>query len=99
MTDLYQQARKLAARNYSIAVYRDDVACYAEHPELPGCMADGKTPDEAVGNLAAARVDYIYALLEWGIPVEPPNGYALSRDDDNLGTLLYRVSFLGDLNE
>ena len=35
---------------YEIIIwYSKDDECYlAEVPELPGCMADGKTPEEAV---------------------------------------------------
>ena len=38
--------------NYEIILYwsNDDEAFIAEVPELPGCMADGKTRKEAVEN-------------------------------------------------
>jgi len=48
-------------------------ACYrAEHPELPGCMSHGKTPLEAVQNLADARRLYIQTRLELGQNVPEP---------------------------
>lgn len=42
----------------------------ARHPELPGCMAQGQTPQDAVESLADAREEYLDSLLEDGI--EPP---------------------------
>jgi predicted RNase H-like HicB family nuclease len=42
----------------------------ARHPELPGCMAHGATPDEARVNLREARELFIETMLEDGL--EPP---------------------------
>jgi predicted RNase H-like HicB family nuclease len=44
----------------------------AYNPELEGCMAFGTTSDQALENLKEARVEYIVALLERGIPVNTP---------------------------
>jgi len=54
---------------YSIEVSPDQTSegllCYlARHPELPGCMSHGQTPDEAIANLIDARRVYIEVLLE-----------------------------------
>lgn len=54
---------------YSIEVSPDQTSegslCYiARHPELPGCMSHGQTPDEAIANLMDARRVYIEVLLE-----------------------------------
>lgn len=56
-------------------VTEDDNIYYfvARHPELPGCAADGESPQEAVANLRSAKIDYINALLEWGDEVPLPN--------------------------
>jgi predicted RNase H-like HicB family nuclease len=43
----------------------------AQHPELPGCMSDGETDQEAIENLADARQMYIEDLLSRGMV--PPN--------------------------
>lgn len=58
-------------------VIEDDTTHYfvARHPELPGCAADGESPQEAVANLCSARHDYINALLEWGDEVPLPRIY------------------------
>ena len=44
----------------------------AVHPELPGCMSHGSTPDEAIESLAEARELYISALLERDLEIPLP---------------------------
>jgi predicted RNase H-like HicB family nuclease len=52
-------------------VSTDGEACYvARHPELPGCMSHGDSPEEAKANLEEARELYLRTLLEDGL--EPP---------------------------
>ena len=51
----------------------DVVVWMASHPDLPGCMAQGATPEEAVAELAGARELYISALRKRGLPVPMPN--------------------------
>jgi antitoxin HicB len=34
-------------------------------PELPGCMSDGATPEEALGNVQEAIASWIDAAKEW----------------------------------
>lgn len=45
------------------------VVYVAVDADLDGCMADGLSADEAIANLNDARVDFIYFLLEDGLPV------------------------------
>ena len=48
---------------------------YAEGLELPGVMADGKTPDECVKNAREAMTAVVAHLLELGeTPPAPANG-------------------------
>lgn len=46
---------------YELIIYwsEADNAYIAETPELPGCMADGKTPVEAVQNAEAVILEWI----------------------------------------
>lgn len=44
----------------------------ARHPELPGCLAQGATPQEAVLELRDARELYIRSLLDDGITPPMP---------------------------
>lgn len=51
----------------------DSSLCYrAEHPQLPGCMSHGRTPDEAIRNLMEAKRLYIETLLDKGLDVPLP---------------------------
>ena len=46
----------------------------AEVPDLPGCMSDGNTPNEAVENVMDAIACWIEAAEEDGRPVPAPTG-------------------------
>jgi len=71
----------LASQPYTV-LYRLDrdtdgsLGYIAWHPDLPGCMSDGDTPQEAIENLADARRLYIESLLEDGLPVPEPRPFA-----------------------
>ena len=41
----------------------------AEVPSLPGCVSQGQTREEAVGNIKEAIEAYVEALREDGLPV------------------------------
>ena len=65
----WAMAEQLAARHYFTVVNREknengEHYYVATHPDLPGCIADGQTLEEAKQELANARVDYFYFLLE-----------------------------------
>jgi antitoxin HicB len=42
-------------------------------PDLPGCMSDGETQQEAVANVQDAIRGWIEAAEEMGRPVPPPS--------------------------
>jgi antitoxin HicB len=44
-----------------------------EFPDLPGCMSDGETIEEAFRNGEGARLDWIAAMKEAGRPIPPPS--------------------------
>ena len=46
---------------YEIIIYwsQDDLSFIAEVPELPGCMADGKTYNEALSNVEVIINEWI----------------------------------------
>ena len=76
--ELWEKAEELAAQLYAITIEHEQLSdgqtiFFVKNPDLPGCKAEGITIDEAKANLAEARVDYIHALLEEGLPIpEPP---------------------------
>lgn len=76
-THFLNEARRLAFRPYDEVISRDkttrgDSIYLLENPELPGCMAQGRTIEEARQNLKDARVDYIASLLRDSLSVPQP---------------------------
>ena len=61
---------------YEINLYwsKDDGAFLAEVPELPGCMADGSTYQEALANAEAVIREWIETARDLGRPVPEPRG-------------------------
>jgi len=45
----------------------------ATAPDLPGCMSDGETPEEAVSNIQDAIVAWIEAARDLGHAVPKPS--------------------------
>ncbi len=62
--------------NYEIILYwsDEDNAFIAEVPELPGCMADGKTRREAIENAERVIDEWIEIAREDGEPIPAPRG-------------------------
>ena len=59
--------------NYKTSVYRDDDGDFiVEVIDLPGCVADGKTPNEAFGNLHNAMRSWIESRIEAGLSIPEP---------------------------
>ena len=78
--NLYSEAQELATRQYQVQIILDETTdgepCYvATVPELPICMSDGVTVEEARQNIQSAMVDYIYFMLEDGLPVPEPRAF------------------------
>jgi len=42
-------------------------------PDLPGCMSDGETPEEALKNVQDAIVSWIEAAKEWKQEIPKPS--------------------------
>ena len=51
-----------------------DQAFIADVPELPGCMAHGTSPDEALSNAQEAMQLWLDTADEFGDPVPEPKG-------------------------
>ena len=52
----------------------EDSAFIAEVPELPGCMADGKTHQQALANAERVIEEWIETAKSLGRPVPEPKG-------------------------
>jgi len=61
---------------YEIIIFwsKEDRAYVAEVPELPGCMADGKTYQEALSNAEQIIKEWIQTAKELGRPIPEPKG-------------------------
>jgi predicted RNase H-like HicB family nuclease len=106
------RAKYLASQPYAVEVMKDKTTTgedvfLAKNPQLYGCMAQGATIEEAIANLADARLDYIEDLLEDGDPVpdvDSPSIYTSSEAetvlliDETVGVVSER-EFLSDLDK
>ncbi len=64
---------------YEIIIYwsKEDETFVAEVPELPGCMADGKTHQEALANAQTIIQEWIETAQAEGRPIPAPKGRLL----------------------
>jgi predicted RNase H-like HicB family nuclease len=68
-----KDAENLMSKNYRVALqYDPDGYWIAEHPELPGCKADGDTAQEALSSLDVSRELWIESRLATGLEVPEP---------------------------
>ncbi|MCG6657984.1 type II toxin-antitoxin system HicB family antitoxin [Halomonas campisalis] len=61
---------------YEMIIYwsDEDQSFVVEVPELPGCMADGETYEEAVANAQQVIGEWIETARELGRPIPEPRG-------------------------
>ncbi len=61
---------------YEIIIHwsKDDDSYVAEVPELPGCMADGATYQEALANAEVIIAEWIETAREIGRNIPEPKG-------------------------
>ena len=52
----------------------DDNSFIVEVPELPGCMADGATIEEAIADAEVVIKEWVEVTLERGLEVPEPKG-------------------------
>lgn len=68
-----KEAEKLMNKNYRVALqYDPDGYWIAEHPELPGCKADGETAQKALSSLDVSRELWIESRLATGLEIPEP---------------------------
>ena len=65
---------------YEIILYwsSEDDSIIAEVPELPGCLADGKTYAEALENVQVIISEWIETAKSLGRPIPEPKGRIIS---------------------
>lgn len=61
---------------YEIIIYwsEDDNTFIAEVPELPGCMSDGETYIQAIGNVQIVIDEWIETAKNINRPIPEPKG-------------------------
>ena len=61
---------------YEVIVYwsEEDAACIAQVPELPGCMVDGVTYEEALKNVQVVIAEWIETTRSCGREIPTPRG-------------------------
>ena len=61
---------------YEVIIYwsEEDRGFIAEVPELPGCMADGATYQDALTNVEVVIQEWIDTARELGRPIPDPKG-------------------------
>lgn len=61
---------------YEVIIYwsEEDDAYIAEVPELPGCMADGSTYQEALANAEVIIREWLETATALGRPIPEPKG-------------------------
>jgi len=61
---------------YEVIVYwsEEDAAYVAQVPELPGCMADGATYEEALKNAQVVIAEWIETARSCGREIPTPRG-------------------------
>jgi predicted RNase H-like HicB family nuclease len=61
---------------YEIIIFwsEEDQAYVAEVPELPGCMADGRTYRETLSNAEMIIQEWLETAQELGRPIPEPKG-------------------------
>ena len=75
------------ALNYHRRLYQDDEGDWiVEVDDLPGCMADGKTPDEAIANSREAMRLWMESRISSGLEIPEP-----SIAEDYSGRILLRM--------
>ena len=65
---------------YEIVIYwdNDDMIFVAEVPDLPGCMAHGKSQAEAAHNVGDAIELWLQTAKEFGDPIPEPSEHRLA---------------------
>jgi predicted RNase H-like HicB family nuclease len=73
---LEYKLQRNAMRRFELIIYwsTEDETFVVEVPELPGCMADGRTYDEAVKNAEVAIQEWVDTAKELGREVPVAKG-------------------------
>jgi antitoxin HicB len=72
--ELKREVAKFLKLKYRVELEKQNGGWYfARIPDLPGCMSEGKSPDEAVKNVEAARALWMEDAIESGVEIPLPS--------------------------
>jgi predicted RNase H-like HicB family nuclease len=71
----YKEVSFMPAYSMIVSWSEDDQCYLVSVPDLPGCMADGATPDEAVDNVKKVIAEWIDTARELGRAIPEPTFY------------------------
>ncbi len=87
-TEMEKRVEQLASREYPILLHKDKEGDYiAEIPDLPGCMTDAKSKEDALRQIEDAKRTWIAIALENGVEIPSPR----EMDEEPSGKLLVRL--------
>lgn len=88
-TSVDETLAKYLSRPYPVRLnYSNEDQCwFVRYPDLPGCLADGQTPAQALENGEEAKALWIEGALESGQPVPEPS----VEETEYSGRILVRV--------
>lgn len=92
----YKGGFKMSKYSMFMAWSEEDQAYIVSVPELPGCMADGKTPEEAVKNAEIIIQEWIECALEDGEIIPEPSLYTTAQEAIKI-TIQQRVKAACDI--
>ncbi len=73
-SELKRELSRFLKLKYPVELAEQDGGWYfARIPDLPGCMSEGKTPDDAVKNVEKARALWLEDALESGVEIPLPS--------------------------
>ena len=86
--DIVEKVERYMAKPYRIDMRRSDWGWYIKVPDLPGCMSQGETPDEAFEMIQEAQRLWFQVALEDGRPIPEPQD---EEEDEAGGRLIVRL--------
>ena len=90
---IHAEAQRYMALPYRIEFVPGDGGWFVAIPDLPGCMSQGRTQDEALEMIREAQELWVEGALAKGTPIPEPGatekyrGVALTADSDKQGAI------------
>ena len=95
VTMVYEKRGKMNIYDIKLRWSEKDQRYIAEVPELPGCFADGKTPEEAVRNAEVVIAEWVETAKMCGREIPENVGFRDDKDSD-MRKLIQRLSKVED---